>query len=312
MNNKLIPIVITLVVGIILAGSVLMPVLNDASKTENTLTNEGYYTMDKLLSTDEAVYSFAWDATNGTIVTVNGTDMDITTWGLSTNQLVSVFASETDIIRLGVASGQAALQWVQIRGSTINYAGASSTFSATISEGTVTAQLDSEESPRTLTYDTAYFINNDGSGDYVMKKSDKTAYMLADTPIYAIGTTGIMGSGVSNNTTLKIEGDIEGVEISTLHTPATGDVTYEDVNIVYTPNNKYVGLYDFSKITFKGVIGDDSTDIVYSYVIVPKEVTAELSEHLTPGQIALMGAIPVLVIVALLVVAVGVVARRNE
>ena len=40
-------------------------------------------------------------------------------------------------------------------------------------------------------------------------------------------------------------------------------------------------------------------------------MTAELANHLTPGQIALLNAIPIMVIVALLMAAVGAVALRR-
>ena len=42
MNNKLIHIVLTLVVGIILAGSVLVPVLNDATEALTVTKNNDY------------------------------------------------------------------------------------------------------------------------------------------------------------------------------------------------------------------------------------------------------------------------------
>lgn len=48
MNNKLIPLVLTLVVGIILTGSVLMPVLNDATDDTIVYKNDDTYRMSPL------------------------------------------------------------------------------------------------------------------------------------------------------------------------------------------------------------------------------------------------------------------------
>lgn len=42
MNNKLIPLVITLVVGVILAGTILVPAINDATTKTTTYTNTNY------------------------------------------------------------------------------------------------------------------------------------------------------------------------------------------------------------------------------------------------------------------------------
>ena len=72
MNNKLIPLVLTLVVGIILAGSVLMPVLNDVTKTEQTFVNNGVFNYG--IFTPEDTYTLVYNNTNlDGKITVNGT-----------------------------------------------------------------------------------------------------------------------------------------------------------------------------------------------------------------------------------------------
>lgn len=303
-TKKIVMGVISVAVAIIVLMS-MIPIFTDAGASEDTFTNDGYFTMDKITATDTTTHTISWTSSNGKILTVDGVDMDITTWGLSPAQLITVFATETDIIRLGVINGQQALAWVQIRGATINYAGASNNFDATIGSGTVTAQFDSETNPRTMTYTDAYIINNAGSGDYVMKKSTESAFMLEDSPIYAIGTTDITVSGVSKTVIIKIDGNIEGVTVSTLYINNDDEPTYSDIVIDATEHSGYVGLYDFNKITFTGTIGTDTKDYVYSYVIVPHEVTAERSAHASPVESTLIGLIPLLMMVGIMLTAIG-------
>lgn len=311
MNNKLIPLCITLVVGIILAGSVLMPVLNDATKTEETLENTGYYFMDKISSSDADTYTIKWDATTPGILTVNGDDIKVGDWGVTYGMTLTVFATETDMFRVGPASGVQTLSWIQLRGSTINYAQANSSFDATIENGTATVYIDDDTTAKTLTYTDAYLISAD-EADYVMKKANEPAYMLPDSPIYSLGYSVIPNGSGNTNLVLSVIGNVEDVDIDVVRSSSSGTVTFSDVEIVTTPVAEYVNVVKFDKITFVASEGGVDTDMVYSYVIVPHTITAELSEHLTPGQIALMGAIPIMVIIALLMVAVGVVARRND
>ena len=63
-------LIITLVVGVILTGALLGPVVSDATKTTETFTNEGYFTMDKY-GTDTDI-TIVWDPADAKSVSVNG------------------------------------------------------------------------------------------------------------------------------------------------------------------------------------------------------------------------------------------------
>ena len=118
MNNKLIPIVITLVVGIILAGSVLMPVLSDAQKNAGasvTKTNSEPYTEYGEYYTEgfTMVIDNPTTATNIKTTTVTVNDESITTrdsWSrhviLSSNNLIVEIDTSTSNTNLLYATYQ--------------------------------------------------------------------------------------------------------------------------------------------------------------------------------------------------------------
>ena len=308
MNNKLIPIILTLVVGIILAGSVLIPVLNDATKTTETLTNEGYY---RVSETDETTV-IVWDTANSpNIITVNDEEIDLSTLGLSANSSYTIAFANDFLLRyfpLGSSSN------IQVWGSSYSGlgVGASSGVTATftISSSGITLEKSDSETVQTASHTGSYF-RIDPEGDYTLKKSNQTAYVLEDSTIfYAAGISGIGAAG--NITSIYFEGTTEEIEYTVLRS----NVVVSNSNVTYTDDATHVDVVNLDKVTFTTTYetgGETYTiDQTYSYFFVPYQITAELSEHLTPGQIALLGAIPVLVIVALLVVAVGVVARRND
>lgn len=306
MNNKLISIVLTLVVGIILAGSVLVPVLDDATATEKTFDNRdgALFQLDKFDETTE--YSFEWVYTDPTHATVNNETVTL-------SGATVICATDSFIIRYGQDSSNG--YYLQSVGSGLGVYGnenVKTTLTISVSSGTLTAIVANEGSdPTSKTASITEGYGIVANGGYVMKASNQAAYVLADSPIVAMGLTSL--DGVWSNM-FQIVGNVEGVEVTQIYpTPAT--YTISNVAVNTESSASYIDLYELQSITFDATLVSDNTTVhacTYNYFIVPAEVTAELSEHLTPGQIALMGAIPVLVIVALLVVAVGVVARRND
>lgn len=306
MNNKLIPIVLTLVVGIILAGAVLVPVLNDATTTHKTFSNAegGYFTM-ALDSEDSEDYTLSWAHATGGVLTINGVDFDAyATYGQAT---ISIVMGEDWIIRYNSANDNFAYCQYFNGTNRIGAYDTTASFEMTASGGTATMTFtfnDSTTQSVTETYDKLYVINPDS--EYLMKKPTTKAYVLGSTEIFAEGMT--QGSGIGTQL-IKIEGSInDGFTV----TAQDSAVTISNITSTQTEVNGYIGLYQIEKIEFDITKNDSTVAATYNFFVVPTETSAELSEHLTPGQIALMGAIPILVIVALLMVAVGVVARRND
>lgn len=297
MNNKLIPLVITLVVGIILAGSVLMPVLNDATETERTFLNKGYYEMTYTEADD---VSLTWDSADPHKVTVNDAVIDLP----ATADLpgpINIICGDDWFIRYTGAG----LQFYPSTGSSVN-AGNGVDMTVTASEGTVTITTNADPAVTKTAYYTFLYVVSE-NGAYVMKNTNDVAYVHEDSEIYGIGRSTVTGGYVKIKITGSISNGFTATEVG------SSAFTIGDITVNYTTDSAYIDLYKLSSLQFTVTDSDNNAnDLTYSYFIVPASVTSELSNHLTPGQIALIGAIPVLVIVALLVVAVGVVARRND
>lgn len=296
-------LIITLVVGVILTGALLGPVISDATKTEQTFENEGYFYLQKITAADEGTYTFSYTFDGETNLTFNGEPVDL---GGITNPVTLATDGADWFVRYGLNNEYVGLQ---IFGTDL-VSGGYGTTSMTIefSGGTVTATriTDGSDTPTvdTKTYNEAWIYSPEKS-DYVMKKADSTAYMHADSEYVAAGQTTIKQWFDS----LCIVGNNESFTVDLL--VPEEDLTVTNQTVVSTAVNGYNDLYALSKLTFTASYDDASTDATYSYFIVPAEVTSELTNHLTPGQISLMGAIPVMVIVALLMIAVGAIAYRR-
>lgn len=301
MEFRFAPFIISTVVCVILAASILIPIVSDATATEKTVTNDGYFDLIKLDASDAGEHTISWASSNGKIITVDGVAIDVTTWGLGSYQQVSCFVTESDLFRLGVPGSPGALQWIQVRGATIAYAQANTSFEATIGSGNVSITMDGGAA-RTLTYTEAYLLAP--TGDYVMKKSDESAYLLADSEIYGLGYTTLTGG----NAVFKVAGTVEDMTVESVTTV----VSISDIVVDYQDTDEYEDLYLFDKVTFVATIDDAATDCTYSYVIVPKEVTGQLTEHLGDAERAILGILPVLVIIGIVLGVVVVLGRRAE
>ena len=308
MNNKLITLVITLVVGIILAGSLLVPVLNDVTTTEKTFANTGYYTYDPVVEDTNTVLT--WAKTAPDVITIGDNDVTMP----EGNGSWTIVGSENFTLRYYRNTTVSGVQMYSDVGY-ISVNTGSTADSATMTVTASTLTVTDGTNTRTPTMGTHGFVlNPTGDGSLTLKYSDESAYMKGGSDIYLCGTTMVIGSGTNDFVGVFGYGTLDdGLTMSSFYGKTSPNtVTIGDVTASYAPVNGYIDLYKLDKFTFPLTQNSATVTATYSYFVVPTEVTAELSQHLTPGQIALMGAIPVLVIVALLVVAVGVVARRND
>ena len=307
-------LIITLVVGVILTGALLGPVISDATTTEKTFENNGYYPLTKVDENTEA--TIVWDTADPEAFTINDVRIDFPTTGRLT-----ILGSDSICMRYNTASNT---HQIQVFGS---YSGvqdykaltesAGGTLTAVISGGVVTVTVGTD-SPKSfdLGNDAYLLAPNNVNADYVavMKITTEKAYLLGDSEVV------ICGISVSNNQSQAIgvfgKGNMtDGIQFDTFFEGSSysgAGVTFTDVTTYSEEINGYKDLYALEKYTATINYGNDQTSAAtYSYFIVPSEVVAEKSVHLTPGQISLMGAIPVMVIVALLMVAVGAIALRR-
>lgn len=312
-ENTLIAKIVGLVIALVVVGMVLVPFVNDATTTKRTFENEGYFFMDKISATDEGTHTISWAVSTPNIIVVDGTNIDVASFGLPSGySAVTIFATETDIIRIGASNDGTSLSWVQVRGSTWYYSASTTSFTATIAGGDLTAVLDG--TTRATTYTDAYLISDDEKGAFVMKKANEKAYMKEDSEYYNIGVTSVTGGYFI----FKVEGDLESATVTPLaKNPETYSTpTISDEEIVKNTVSGYKDLYQFDKLTFTATYNDGTNDqtldCVYNYVIVPASVTAELSQHASSIEITLYQMIPILVVLGLIVGIVGLLAYNHR
>ena len=308
MDTKIIGISIAAVIGIIVLGSVLMPILDNATATTDTFTNEGYFHMQKYdTSTDVTI---SWDHANPKVITVN--DVDYSMSGvLPYNQWTSMIVADDWYFRY--ADGLQT-QFVQVTyGGITNIPGASNSttdFEIVCSDGTATINAigTGGTQTKTATYTNLYIVS-DNDAPFVMKKSDVSAYMGKDTPFVALGSSAV---GTSQSAICRIDGTIAGGATVDVIASTNDDTTLvaDSVVINTTELSDNVG-YQLSTIQFQLTNTSGDTDVTYSYYVVPAEVTIEKSEHLSDGQNQLLAVIPMLVIVAILLGVVALVVRSR-
>lgn len=308
-TNKLIAGIVAAAIAVIVLAGVLMPALSNATTTEDKFTNDGgFYFMEKI--TDETDYRFIWDHTKPTIATVNGEEVTLE------KGTTVISNGGTFLIRYGQDGTGYYLQ--SVPGSTLNVIAYSAGTNAadldiTVSSGTISVKktLVSDSSVTTVTSTCDNGFGVAASGNYVLKKPTQTAYMNGDSEIYAMGLTTI--GGVWSNG-FYLHGNIDDGVTVQLYTANEGDYTITDEVIVYDEISNYIDLYGFDAVTFTATIiaNSASADCTYSYVIVPYEVTAERSVHLTDAMNVILNVIPLLVIVAVLLGVVAVFILRRE
>lgn len=298
MKTNVLTLIITLVVGVILTGALLGPVISDVSKTSNDFDNSSYaiYNMKELETGDNWTYADSTWSLNGDALTTSGSGS------------ISVIVTDNAVIR----------QNSQARGTTVNMNGVSDVEIIEVTDSNALSINDSTEVAYTAGYGAT------GEGQYIMKTYSDKAYVTGDTPIWATGITSLVDGKSKSNMVCHIEGTINDgltVTVSNVSAGTVSDIVVGEYTLNATKVDGYKDLYLLDNVVF-GITAnytdvdtpvEYSINASYSTFILPKTITAELSDHLTPGQISLMGAIPIMVIVALLMTAVGAIAlRRND
>lgn len=303
MENKFIGLMVGLTVGVLMVSGFLWPIVSDATATEKTFVNNGgFYPMKEISATDEGTYTLEWEKTNTTKLTINGITFDA--YGSYGSAITTIACGDDWIIRYSSADNQygycQTYNGVQWAGD-----GSSKSLTATAANGTLTVNVVSgidTTITRTYTYDTMYAIDTDVSDD-IMKKSTETPYVKGDSTLYAMGiTSGITGL-------VKVEGNIDdGVTVDVI---GQSDEVVSNIVIDKTAVGGYNDLYTIEKITFDVEISGTTTNCVYSYFIVPYEVTAEKTQHLDTTQIAMIGVIGTLGAIVLIAAAAGSIRRLD-
>lgn len=231
----------------------------------------------------EDTYTYTFDGTKWTV-----NDVDVGTVGAGNNAIMT----DGFVIR---GSGQ-------IRGS-VN--GSITSGTLTVSNYTITGSYMDGETAKTAnwTFTDFYGITSEITSYIMSDTANNTTYLKSDSEIHGFGLTKV-GEVFAQ---CKITGTLEGVEVT-----VNGSFTVSDVTVNYNPVAGYIDLYTWESVTFVLTdTNDNSVTATYNMCVIPAKVTAELSQHLNPGEIAIMNAIPIMVIVTILMAAVGAIAYRR-
>lgn len=293
-SSKLTQAVVGIIVAVMVLGIVLVPVLSQATETEETITNSGYYRMNHYEIDTPVTFSWSYEKPN-TVVT-NGVEYEIpktpdpgstmTLIGDTNWAIRGAFNSSGEITQLNYIGSSGSI----IRATVAN----SSTVDLTMENGVMSGTVgDSTLSDKA--YEQLYIVDKDGS--YIMKNKNESAYLKADSEFFAYGNTIIDSSYLG----LEINGSIEDGANVVIWRGENG-FTIDTPVLNYTEPSKYVDTYELSTITLNATrISDETvTPITYSYFLVPYEITAELSDHPTSMMITLFNTIPVFIVLAII------------
>ena len=308
MEMKPAMVAIAAFVVITVIAAVLMPVLGDATKTEDTFTNTGVFDYQILSSTD--TYSFAYDhsAQDGKI-TVNGTEMTVPAIGPSYSNSFSIIYDDDWLIRMSWSVSQGGY-YCQIVGKDVNdttfrYGGS---ITGVINNGNFDVTIDQGNGTpisKTMPINKMYAIvpTND---DAVLKVSTASVYILGDTDLSMSGLTAI----ANWYDVIHIEGSYD--DGLTITSPNLAGVTFDNVEWNITEVNSHIDLYKLTSIEFDAHYNGNTQHVTYSYFGVPSEVTAERSVHFSANENAILLAIPALAIVAIIIGVLALAFRNRE
>lgn len=284
MDNKILTGILTSVVLVILVGSLLAPVINDATETERTFTNIGEYE----LTADDSDYHLIYDHANMELV-ANGEHIPFT--ALSNNNWTIVSTDAVFLRLANWASQSYALR--ELNGSTQYNHNVWVEFK--FNSGVVYQRNSADgEFTQKYTYDTDSFrgiVATDG--EYVCTNSNGATILIEDSVIAQSGTTTVD----TWYNSFEIQGTITDMDVNSV----SSGIEVSNVQVHYTDIDGW-DAYHFESVTFTATSNTNSVNATYDRVIVPKEVTAQKDTNFDLGQIAIISAIVPIVLVAGLIV----------
>lgn len=279
-NKNLLNLVITLIVGIIITGAVLMPVLSDAqtdAAVPTTKINESYEYVSLASGDVQIQYSNGTFTINDEVQNVPSTPGQI------------FFACDYVIVWFNgtVPYGSYLNQTSGIRNiNAIDITVSGSKLTASITYDTNTTQTVTDQ-------DISFSFYFDPAGNYsVFDMRNTQPYVSNEKDVTAVGT---YYTGENKTFYWYYNGIASGIN---------ADYTY-GIDIETTKTAGTTDIYNVTAVTFD-ISGETFTPF---YMIVPKEI----SGHATTGvAYDLLGIIPLLVIIGLVVAATGSIYFKNE
>lgn len=285
-KNNLLTLAIALTVGVILAGSLLMPVLSDYTTATRTYTNEGvpYASFDG--ETHTIVLSY--DGTTTTITT-DGEPCELPDLNLYGSATI-VYGSDA-IIRIGKTGN--------VRGFSDSFYGVDATAGndATIVVTSTVTTLTVGNTTRTVPLTPLAYIASEGDYRLSLKPC------ITDDNVIIGGTTNTSGGHYINTVAV---GQINDLTIANPFSDLGTGVTITSIDATPTTSAVVGNLLKIENISFNAELSDSSeVTAIFSYFLAPASVVYNDPNYLGDANAAILGAIPVLVIVALITMALG-------
>lgn len=311
---KLPIMIVALVIGIIMVTTAVLPLASDYSEAK-TFTNEGYFRMSHYDDTTD--HTFSWSYENPNYVTVDNVDVKVSG---AVSKDITVVADTNWVIRLSTDSNGDVIRMSIIMstgGTTSAQVSNSTNASMTLSSGVMSATFGTSE--KSGTYTDLWLPSNDGA--YIMKDSDKDAYINADSELVAYGLTRVKNN--AGNTTsspgfgISMIGTYEDGVTSTIWRDENNNtISNETINV--SPVSGYIDLYKVSSITatftLSETVNDETvltdTPITYNYFIVPYEVTADPDNPAAYKSLVMV--IPLMAFVVLVVAAAAMIYFKKD
>lgn len=303
--KKILAVIIASTVCALIFGA-LLPVWADTTASEDTFKNTGAFFVE-IDPTDTYTVEYDKSIELG-IVYINGKALNVP---FSTGY--TIVAIDNAILRL-----QSGDNTIQYKGNGVYITGIAK-LDITVSNGSITGTFENATSGPSATWPattyTKAFIASPEEEDYIMSTYTEPVKMNGNSPIVAFGQTSIHSSGADVLSLVNITGDIEnGVTVSILNS-TTGEenpgATVSDITINATTVNGYEDLYDLTSITFNVAYDGAITAVTYSAYVVPYEVTAERTVHMSGALATLVNIIPLLIAFGLIIGIAGVVIYKR-
>lgn len=303
--NKLIGVLMTIVVGVIMVGSVLVPSLTDTEDSMyDTFTNTASYegtgipVDERFIMDGEDNLSFETHYVSATDFTASFNDDTV-----DFRSIKGAFIT-TDKCRLvkngwifqlfdesGTRVSNVSMQSVKV---SADYVASTGAFTVN-----VYTDLTDDTVANTYTYDTSKIVYYSPNGDYL------ATYLDGTNTFYVNTLDQVVSGGAYTSGELDTSYFAEGETITVGNSSYTGTATLDDVAV-----DGYLNLYSGTTQTITITDGTSTETFTPYTAYVPETVTAISEQNNT--YISLMGVIPVLMIVGLFATAVVVMFRARD
>lgn len=306
MNIKVVSVaLVAVMVGAVMFGA-LIPIFDDVTATEDTFTNEGYFTYDPITSDSDV--TLTWEKANPGVISVGEKSLTMPEGAGSW----TIVGSENFTLRYYRNATVSGVQMYSNVGYiSVNSGGSYDTATITISETQLV--ITDGTNTRTVSIGTHGFVLNvDGNGPLTLKTPTDSAYILDDSEIYLCGTTFVTGSGTNDFVGVFGYGTVNEVTLSSFYgNTGNNTVSFGTPVINAVAVDSHVDLYQISNVVFPLTQNSATVTATYSYFVVPTEVTAERAVHVTESEGAIMDLIPLIIGLGLVLMTVAFFLRKK-